>query len=202
MNKGLFMIPKNVVICLSGGIDSVTLLHQIKREGHNVHAVMFDYHQRHVQELTFARHHCHLLEVLYTTIQVPLLRGSELTDGNGGPVLPFRNAILLGLAVNLADDAEAESVLFAANKSDAEMFPDCRPAFVDAMNATLRACESPVAIFAPFIDMAKWEIVKLARKLGVDLNQTWSCYRGGAQPCGKCLACKTRREALEGHAGE
>jgi 7-cyano-7-deazaguanine synthase len=197
------MIPTPVVLALSGGIDSVTLLHWLTGK-HNikfkaeflVHAGMIDYGQRHVQELTFGQHHCGLLGVNFTTIHIPGLRGSELIEGKGGPVLPFRNAILLSRLVNLAVYVRADLVLFAANKSDADQFPDCRQAFIDAINATLKASEIPVEICAPFLDYTKRQIVKMAHEMGVDLNQTWSCYRGGAVPCGKCSACKTRDEAL------
>lgn len=185
------------VLCLSGGMDSTVLLYDLVGQFHKVHCVLFEYGQKHVQELTFAQSHCHRLGCLWTTIELPKLRGSTLTDGKGGVVVPFRNAILLSHAVNLAVDLGAKFVAYGCNKADAEGFPDCRQRFIDAMNATLKASEIDVQIQTPYLDFAKWRIAELARIMGVDLSQTWSCYKGGLEPCGECPACLKRKEALE-----
>ena len=190
------MIPKTIVHLLSGGLDSVVMLYDLHGQGCNVHCVLFDYEQRHVQELEWARHHCHRLNLLFTTISLPQLKGSTLTDGIGGVVVPNRNAIFLSHAVNVAVCAKAESVTFAANKDDETIFPDCRMAFVQAFNIMLIAAEIPVEICAPYFDKSKAWIVARGRDLGVDFNETWSCYRGGLQPCGECEACKKREEAM------
>lgn len=181
---------------LSGGLDSVVLLYDLHQQGHKIHCVLFDYKQRHVQELNWAKHHCHRLDKLFTTIEIPQLRGSVLTDGSGGVVVPNRNAVMLSLAVNLAVEAKAEIVTFAANQDDAENFPDCRKAFVDAYNATLKAAEIPVEVCAPYLNHPKWAVVQIGGDMGVKFSETWSCYKGGIQPCGECPACKKRIEAL------
>lgn len=191
------MMPKHVVLLLSGGLDSVTLLYDLKtRRGCEVHCALFDYGQKHSQELTFAKHHCHRLGVMFTTLSLPQLKGSALTDGSGSVIVPNRNAILLSHAVNLAAAIRAESVCFAANKDDENNFPDCRIAFVQALNNLLTVAEIHVEVRAPYWDTPKWQIVALAREMGVDVAQTWSCYRGGAMPCGECEACKKREAAL------
>lgn len=186
---------KPIVHLLSGGIDSVVLLHDLVGRGKKVHALLFDYKQQHVQELSFAKYHCKLLGVLWTTIELPQLKGSELTDGSGGVVVPNRNAVLLSLAVNLAVHIGADTVTYACNKTDSELFPDCRPEFVKAFNAMLKSAEIPVKVSAPYIDNLKWWIVGHGREMGVDFHQTWSCYKGGSVPCGECVACKARTEA-------
>lgn len=190
------MIPKNIVHLLSGGLDSTVLLYDLQSQGQNVHCALFDYGQLHVQELRWAKLHCDRLRVQYTVIALPRLRGSMLTDGTGTTVVPNRNSILLALAVNLACAAKAECVTFAANADDEQGFPDCRRAFIDGCNATLKAAEIPVEICAPYIDKRKWWIAGLARELGVPIDQTWSCYKGGAAPCGSCPACVKRAVAI------
>lgn len=190
------MIPKTIIHLLSGGLDSVTMLYDLHGNGERVHALLFNYGQQHVQELLWAKHHCHRLGVLFTVSDIPQLHGSELTDGEGTIVVPNRNCILLSLAVNLAVSTGADAVTYACNADDEAMFPDCRMAFVRAFNEMLRASEIKVEILAPFIDKPKWWIVGLARVLGVPIHETWSCYRGGAQPCGECPACKQREKAL------
>jgi 7-cyano-7-deazaguanine synthase len=188
--------PKTIIHLLSGGLDSVVLLHDLHNQGHKVHCVLFDYKQRHIQELNWARHHCHLLGVIFTTIELPQLRGSELTDGTGGVIVPNRNAIFLSLAVNIAVAAGADEVTFAANKDDEAMFPDCRMAFVQTFNNMLTTAGVQVQVCGPYLDRAKVWIVGLGREMGVKFSETWSCYRGGIQPCGECEACRKRESSL------
>lgn len=191
------MIPKTIIHLLSGGMDSTVLLYELLDQGHNVHCVLFDYKQRHVKELEFAKWHCKWRKVLYTIIELPQLRGSELTDGSGGIVVPNRNAILLSIAVNLAIAAKADSVTFAANADDESTFPDCRRSFVKAMNTSVKAAGYDVEICAPYLDWPKWKIGALAQTMRVPLTETWSCYRGGEKPCGECPACIKREAALK-----
>jgi 7-cyano-7-deazaguanine synthase len=53
-----------------------------------------------------------------------------------------------------------------------------------------------VGLLYPFARMNKLEVVKLGMNLQVPFEKTWSCYVGGDEPCGECLACRERREAL------
>jgi 7-cyano-7-deazaguanine synthase len=173
------------------------MLYDLHAQGCKIHCCLFDYKQRHVQELQWAKHHCQRLGVLYTTIELPQLRGSTLTDGSGGVVVPCRNPIMLSLAVNLAVSAGAEAVTFAANKDDEAGFPDCRMAFVQLFNTMLTTAEIQVEVCAPYLHKPKWWIAALGQELGVKFNETWSCYHGGAVPCGECAACKKREAALK-----
>ncbi len=190
------MNKTKIVHLLSGGMDSTVLLYDLHGEGEHVHCVLFDYGQKHKQELEFAKLHCQRLGVLFTTIMLPQLKGSTLTDGSGGVIVPNRNAIMLSLAVNLAVCAKAELVTFAANKDDEETFPDCRNDFVTAFNAMLKSAEITVQVCVPYIDKPKWWIARKGSDMGVVMSQTWSCYRGGDVPCGECEACKKREAAL------
>ncbi len=189
-------LPKTIVHLLSGGIDSVVMLYDLREQGHVIHCVLFDYKQRHVQELIWAKHHCQRLNVPYTTLEIPELAGSTLTDGRGDVVVPNRNAIFLSLAVNVAVAEKAEAITFAANKDDHTIFPDCRLEFVDAMNAVVKWAGYKVEIFVPYIDEPKWRIVAKGQDMGINFDETWSCYEGGLEPCGKCLACTTRASAF------
>jgi 7-cyano-7-deazaguanine synthase len=186
------MIPKTIVHLLSGGLDSVTLLYELHGKGERVHCVLFDYGQKHVQELTFAKLHCHRLHVLFTTMEIPKLGG--LTNENW--IVPNRNAIMLSLAVNLAVRIKADTVTIGCNKDDEAAFPDCRMAFLQLFNTMLTTVEIPVEVCAPYLDWPKWKIAGLARDLGVPSNEIWTCYLGGSEPCGKCPACLKLNEAL------
>ena len=187
------MIPKIIVLLLSGGLDSVTLLYYLVGLGHKVHCVLFDYGQSHVQELTFAKQHCHRLGVLFTTVTLPKLGG--LTDASW--IVPFRNPIMLAIAANIAIQAGADEITIGCNKDDEEQFPDCRWAVLDAMNHALKLSGYTVQIAAPYLDKAKWEIGAMAREMGVPMHEIWTCYRGGEKPCGKCPACKKLESAMK-----
>ncbi len=186
-----FMIPKTIIHLLSGGLDSVTMLYDLTAQGHKVHCLLVDYKQPHVQELEWAKTHCLRLGVLWTRVDLPQLGG--LKDGDW--VVPNRNAILLSIGVNLAVQAKAESVTIACNKDDEAAFPDCRMAFLQMFNLMLTTSEVRVEVCAPYLDWPKWRIFGLAREMGVPLWETWSCYRGGLKPCGKCPACQKLEEA-------
>lgn len=182
------------VLCLSGGLDSVTLLYKLKAEDADIRAVLFNYQQRHVRELECARWHCERTGTSFITLEIPSLKGSQLTDGSGSWIVPNRNAILLSVAVNVAVDCGADWVFIGCNKGDAEAFPDCRPEFIAAYNKTLEAAEINVRVQAPFVTRSKAWIARLASDIGIRRDTIWTCYQGGAEPCGSCPAC----EKLEG----
>lgn len=191
------MLPKYIVLLLSGGFDSVVGLYDAVAQGCKVHCAIVEYGQRHIQETIWAKHHASRMNCLYTTLSLPQLKGSELTDGSGGVVVPCRNTIFLSMAVNLAVAAGAEAVTYYCNADDEAVFPDCRQRFVDSYNAMLKAQKVSVEVCAPYVHMAKWQIGDLGRQLGVNFDETWSCYRGGIEPCGECPACLKRAQALK-----
>ena len=187
------VMPKTIVHLLSGGLDSVTMLYDLHGQGHKLHCVLFDYGQAHVQELTFAKGHCHRLGLLFTTIKLPKLGG--LTDANW--IVPFRNPIMLALAANIAIQADADEITIGCNRDDEEQFPDCRWAVLDAMNHALKLSGYSVQIAAPYLDKPKSWIGALAQEIGVPMHEIWTCYRGGAKPCGECPACKKLELAIK-----
>ena len=143
MNK-----PKIIIHLLSGGLDSVTMLYHLHGEGHKIHCLLFDYKQRHAQELIFAKAHAKRLGLLYTVTELPALNG--LTEKNW--IVPNRNAILLSIAANLAVQATADTITIGCNADDESYFPDCRKAFLDAMNLAIKAAGYNVEVCAPFLD--------------------------------------------------
>ena len=187
------MTATKTILLLSGGLDSTTLLYDLNSQGQSVHCLMFDYKQQHAQELTFAKGHCHRLKVLFTTMELPPLGG--LTEASW--VVPFRNPIMLACAVNLAAQAEADEIAIAVNDDDNKDFPDCRWEVFDALNHVITFSGYEVQIVAPYLDWTKRKIAKRAKELGVPLHEIWTCYKGGAKPCGKCPACKKLKAAIK-----
>jgi 7-cyano-7-deazaguanine synthase len=109
--------------------------------------------------------------------------------GPNDPIVPNRNAILINVAVNYAIRCNADEVTLGCNKHDEAEFPDCRMAFIQLVNATLKTTEIKVCVKTPYIHKMKWEIGDLAREFGVTLESIWTCYRNGTDPCGQCPAC-------------
>jgi 7-cyano-7-deazaguanine synthase len=198
----------NSVLLLSGGLDSLVLLARECHAGRPPVCVSFDYGQRHRKELYAAESIAAVYRVRRMLLSVPraAIAGSALTGGGVVPhahysdpsqaatVVPNRNLVMLSLAGGVAVRLGADRVLFAAHAGDAAIYPDCRKGFVEAASGAMRlACG--VGIVAPFLGLAKREIVALGRELDVPFSLAWSCYEGNGQPCGRCGACVERAEA-------
>ncbi|MFN8637595.1 MAG: 7-cyano-7-deazaguanine synthase QueC [Chloroflexota bacterium] len=103
-----------------------------------------------------------------------------------------------------ADPATLEARLFiAANALDYSGYPDCRPEFYDSISETVRLGSKlgtqygvRIQIETPLIAMTKAEIVRAAVEAGAPLECTWSCYQGGAHPCGRCDSCLLRAKGF------
>lgn len=189
------MIPKKIIHLLSGGLDSVTMLHYLKHEGNSIHCILFDYKQPHAeQELGWAKYHCRLLGVNFTKKELPELGG---LSNESFWIVDNRNAIFLHVAANMASRTGSDAVTIGCNAADEEGFPDCRKGFIDSVQQSLNKAEIPVEICAPFLDWPKWKIARLAADMGVKPHTIWTCYRGGSEPCGECPACVKLRECYK-----
>ncbi len=203
------MQPKAVVI-YSGGMDSFTVLHQARQQGYDVYALSFDYGQRHRQELDVAEAVCREHNIPHKIVDITainqLLQGSSLTstdidiptgdyeEGNmKSTVVPNRNMILLSLAIGYAVSLQAPKVFYGAHSGDHDIYPDCRPEFVDAMNdVSSIANYEAVEIVSPFLHESKQTILSTGLAMGLDYSQTWTCYLGLEKACGKCGSCIER----------
>ena len=212
---------KGAVVLLSGGMDSSTLLHYVKGRlaVASVHALSFDYGQKHSRELEAAawqaenagveRHE--VIDVSF--IKELVARGSALTDERvevprlaclgseqrrqPPTYVPNRNMILLSLAAAYAESHGLCDLFYGAQAQDEYGYWDCTRKFLDGINKVLSLNRrQPVTVHAPFIGMRKAEVLKLGLELGVDFGRTWSCYRGGARPCDACPTCVERAKAF------
>ncbi len=202
------------VLVYSGGLDSTTLLYDYRAD--IALAVSFDYGSRHnAREIAFAREHCRELGIPHLVIPLDFIgryfRSSLLLSGDSIPegsyaeenmrstVVPFRNGIMLAIAAGLAESRDLDTVLIANHSGDHAIYPDCRPAFIDAFDAaTAAGTYNGVRIVSPYCRLTKREIALRGQALGVDFARTYSCYKGGEKHCGRCGTCQERKEALAG----
>jgi len=205
------------IVLLSGGLDSSTTLYYAAARKYDCRCLVFDYGQKHKKEIAAARKvaaraGCKIVCVklslpwkgsalLDNKISVP--RGRRL-DAKNIPVtyVPARNIIFLSFAASFAETVGANTIFIGANAVDYSGYPDCRPEFIRSYQAMLaRGLKTSVEggrlkVMTPLIHLSKEEIVRLAVKLKVPLHLTWSCYNGGAQPCGECDSCRLRAQGF------
>lgn len=205
---------QKVVVILSGGLDSTTLLYWAKRE-YEVSALTFDYGSKHNErERIAAKKIAYRLNVPHTIIDLPfvdeLFKSDLLRSGGAIPeghyedasmrktVVPFRNGIMLSIAVGYAESIEATIVLYGAHGGDHAIYPDCRPEFLKSMAEAGRVgTYIGVDIKDPFMNLKKKDIVALGKDLHVPFEITYSCYKGGEKHCGTCGTCVERKEAFQ-----
>ena len=203
---------KDSIIIVSGGMDSITMLYEYRER--IAMGVSFDYGSNHnKREIPFARLHCERLGIQHVTIPLDfihtyfkssLLEGADAIPlGNyddenmKSTVVPFRNGIMLSIACGMAESMGLDYVMIANHHGDHAIYPDCRPAFIDAMSqAMTNGTYNYVHILAPYTRISKSDIARRGGELGLDYALTWSCYKGGEKHCGRCGTCMERKEAL------
>lgn len=203
---------KNSAIILSGGMDSVTLLHD--RKDDIAVAITFDYGSNHnKREIEYASFHCQLLGIEHLVIPLEfigryfessLLKGADaIPEGHyadenmKSTVVPFRNGIMLAIACGIASSRKLTQVYIANHAGDHAIYPDCRATFINSMSEAMAyGTYEHVKIAAPYTGLTKGDIAKIGKELGLDYSTTYSCYKGGKKHCGKCGTCVERKEAL------
>ena len=215
---------KKVILC-SGGIDSTTCLALALQDTlpEDILALNLYYGQRHDREIRSARevaryYNIELIELnlaeIFNWSNCSLLKAStkdipeesyadQLTKTDGHPVntyVPFRNGLMLSVAASIAVSVGATEIWYGAHADDAagNAYPDCSVAFTDAINkAIYEGTGGQVNVTGPFVNFTKADVVREGLRLNAPYNLTWSCYKGGEHPCGKCGTCIDRANAFK-----
>ncbi|QXP79816.1 MULTISPECIES: 7-cyano-7-deazaguanine synthase QueC [Winogradskyella] len=207
------MEKNKVILLLSGGIDSTTLLAKLKEENKEVLAISYFYDQKHAIELEFAKENAEKYNVIeHKTIQLDsqlfsssalvnsnkqlsTYKEGEKPEGQENAYVPYRNLVFLSMALSLAESYRINDIYVAFNKDDCVNFWDCTTAFLSQLNTISE--QSKTEVHAPLINLTKKEVVQLAKKLDVDLNRTISCYQPfNDKECGSCLSCLVKQDAF------
>lgn len=205
---------KNSLIIYSGGMDSTTMLYEYKND--IAIAISFIYGSKHNQkEIKFAKYHCKKLGIKHITINLSfinkyfqsslLLNGGDIPDGHyqsenmKSTVVPFRNGIMLSVAIGVAESEGLKYVYIANHSGDHDIYPDCRNTFISAINeAAAYGTYNNINIKAPYTNINKREIALKGKFFGIEYDKTWTCYKGLEKHCGLCGSCTERKEALNG----
>jgi len=212
---------KKAIVLLSGGMDSSVVLAMASRAGFEVHALTFDYGQRHRVEIEAAIKQARSQQAAshrVFSLNLSEFGGSALTTDQPVPkglrdpgadsipptYVPARNTVFLSIALSLAEAIGAHDIFLGVSSVDYSGYPDCRPAYIDAFerlaNLATRAADggAPFHIHAPLLTLTKEQTVQAGLALGVDFSQTRTCYDPGVNgtPCGTCEACQLRLKAF------
>lgn len=208
------MKPK-VLMLLSGGLDSTVLLYYLNQD-YDVTAVTFLYGQKHKKEVKYAKYHTKKLNVNHLIVNISKLKDlfdSALTseeyqiqEGKYGEVdviksklyVPHRNLLFLTLLDIIAYKHNINNIAIAIHKNDSQQYPDTTKEFKELAEKVLSTSSNRnVSILTPFIELYKYQIVEIGYKLNVEMDKTWSCYKGGRYHCGRCPTCLERKEAFK-----
>ena len=204
-------IDRRTLVPLSGGLDSVTLLHTLAKD-QTVEAVFFNYGQRHIVEYVYARHHAKLLNIPLTVVEVPPFLGSNSLTGKqytgDSLIVPSRNLVFLSLLTSMAESRGINSIQLALVKGEelpnaSNYVSDTGWGFVESFNYFLATNGYNLFVDAPFSSLSKESVYRLGKSLGVKLEETWSCFnpkvlkserqfrslQSEVEPCGVCPAC-------------
>lgn len=206
---------KKGLILLSGGMDSTCLLYE-HQAGIGL-ALCFDYGSKHNdREFTYAAKSCEKfgielirvdLKPFFQHFKSDLLQsGGAIPEGHYADdsmkktIVPFRNGIMLSIAVGIAESRGMTRVLIANHFGDHAVYPDCRKSFIEPFaQAVVHGTQEGIVIHAPYTSLTKKEIGERGLLYEVPFSQTYSCYNGGPLHCGKCGTCVERKEALYGY---
>lgn len=202
------------IVLMSGGMDSLVCAGVAHAEGHELYFLHMDYGQK------TSRRERKAFDDIADFYKIPSERrkvidmnflrqigGSSLTDvsidvknysGDSDVIpdsyVPFRNTIILSLAVSWAEVMEAKLLYIGANHEDSPGYPDCRPQFYEAFNRVIQegTKANDIRVLTPVIHRKKKDIVLRGAALKVPFELSWSCYQSTTKACGKCDSCALR----------
>lgn len=205
---------KKAIVLVSGGMDSLVCAGIAVKEAQEVSFLHMNYGQktsvRERKSFDLIADHYQIPESRRKIIDMTFLKqigGSSLTDesitvkkyqGDSSLIpdsyVPFRNSIILSLAVSWAEVVGALNLYIGANYEDSPGYPDCRPSYYEAFNRVIKEGTKAgnIEIKTPVILMKKKDIVLKGKELGVPFELSWSCYKSTDKACGTCDSCALR----------
>lgn len=208
---------KKGLLCLSGGLDSATIL-AVHKDSINT-CVFINYGSKQNERERkasqgvaeyYGKVWCELdMSQAFKSFKSALLLGSKEDIQKGAysnievsnAKVPFRNGVFISMLVGLAESLGLNKIYIGVHSGDHRLYPDCTPEFVESMNRAIGVYSAHngggvIEVVAPFVNIPKVEIAQIAGLERLPVNLTYSCYNGGDLHCGECPTCIERREAL------
>lgn len=205
---------KTIVLALSGGMDSATLLGELLHQKARVHPVIFRYGSKHnpwenSAAVRIATHYQLIPEIINLTDAFRSFKSNLLTSGGEIPeghyaaesmrktVVPGRNTIFIAFMLGYAQSIGASGIGLGVHAGDHHIYPDCRAAYIQAAQKLVSlASEERIDILAPYLYMDKADILSRGVPIGVPYHLTRTCYKAQSKSCGRCGSCTERLEAF------
>ena len=206
------ILDRSAVVLLSGGQDSATCLAYSKTRFEFVHAICFQYGQRHSIEIECAKLLAEEAGVDLKVFTIPVL--SQMTDNALMSDVPIqqkagelpntfvdgRNMVFLMYATIYAKQFDCHDVITGVCQTDYSGYPDCREEFILSAQQTLSfAMDYEFRIHTPLMHLTKAQTVDWMVQMGkLDwYSKTHTCYVGSQPPCRTCPACVLRQNGFE-----
>ena len=208
-------MKKKVIISLSGGMDSATLIAYLLNSSFDVSSVSFFYGSKHGKyECECAKKiakfygidNC-ILDLSFFMMQFSshlLKRGGEIPEGHYSnlsmtkTIVPMRNIIFASILSGIAMSKKYDYVSLGVHAGDHAIYPDCRPDFCKSLDLSIYlSSDKSIHLLTPFLYMNKTEILKWGLSHNVPYNITRTCYKDQEIACGKCGSCNERLEAFK-----
>ncbi len=217
-------MDEKALVIFSGGQDSTTCLAVAKAHYKEVHAITFDYGQRHEVEITCSEKIVKVMDIAsHEVIKLgkilkgtsPLISDNKLGKYDSPEELPTgveptfvagRNILFLTIASNRAHVLGITDIFTGVCQEDFAGYWDCRQDFIDEMQKAIsqgiHGNNDEFTIHTPLMDLTKAESVELADRYLKDnfkaiMGMTHTCYDGTFGGCGKCHACVLRDRGFE-----
>lgn len=213
-------MKKTIVMALSGGMDSATLLASLLMEGNTMHCCIFHYGSKHnVYEIESATklidyylaagypvtsHYFDISEVMKNFNSALMKSNSaDIPEGNYNDdtmkltAVPGRNLIFASIMAGLAESIGADAIALGVHAGDHHIYPDCRPEFIKALDSVIYlSSDRKVEVMCPMQNIDKTGILQQGLSINVPYHLTRTCYKNQPLSCGKCGSCVERLEAF------
>lgn len=211
-------MQNKVVMALSGGMDSATVLGYYVEFGCKIYPIFFNYGSKHNKyEIECSKRLSNYFETEPLKIVdldfIGKLFKSNLLGGQGDipeghyqasnmslTVVPGRNSIFIAIMAGYAESVGADTVAVGTHMGDHAIYPDCRKPFISAMDLAIQlSSEEKVHIETPVQKLDKTGILRLGYSFikQVPYELTRTCYKDQELSCGKCGSCQERLEAFQ-----
>jgi len=196
---------KSVVVLTSGGLDSSTTMLRLANEGYRVYPLFINYGQDALfMEWGSIKSIVRILQKRNMAItdrerididSIDKFHQNRRKTGIKNSIFPFRNLILVSIGAFYGYHLNIFELALGLVKDG---FPDCTSSFQSKLEEVLsESVSKKISVIAPFIDQHKSDIVEYGNKHDFPYKETYSCYEGGNDHCGKCGGCEGRKRAFK-----